>query len=151
MARSIHLYIKAPYSSNKYSTAQSDAEMLRSELCIGCAACANACPFDAIGIVDNSKRVIHFSPEKCGNCSFECNDVCPTRAIERRPDKIALEFEYAFCLECGRRLMRTKKEAEYYAQQLLKMGEKVEFAFICDECKMKRISSVSNKYSGYLI
>lgn len=151
MTRSIHLNVKGPYSSSQYLTTQSDVKMLKVELCIGCTACANVCPFDAIRVVDNSKRTIHFSPENCGNCSFECNEVCPTKAVQGKPDKITLEFEYAHCLECGRKMMWTKKEAEYYAQQLLKMGEKVEFAFICDECKMKKMSSISNRYEGYLI
>ncbi|MDR0249389.1 MAG: RnfABCDGE type electron transport complex subunit B [Oscillospiraceae bacterium] len=51
--------------------------------CIGLASCKNACPFDAIRIVDSIAVV---NPKKCMACG-KCVAVCPKKLIEIVPNK----------------------------------------------------------------
>ena len=52
--------------------------------CIGCSACANVCPADAIEIEDGgTARVVRFMRQACVFCA-SCQDVCPTKAVELR-------------------------------------------------------------------
>lgn len=52
--------------------------------CIGCSACANVCPADAIEIEDAAAtRVVRFMRQACVFCA-SCQDVCPTDAVELR-------------------------------------------------------------------
>jgi len=51
--------------------------------CIGLASCKNACPFNAIKMVDSIAVVIN---EKCSACG-KCVTVCPKKLIEIVPEK----------------------------------------------------------------
>ena len=53
-----------------------------SEECIGCGTCVEACPFDAIDMIDD-KAVIN---DKCTGCGT-CIEVCPVDAIIREEEK----------------------------------------------------------------
>jgi hydrogenase-4 component H len=54
------------------------------EKCIGCSACANVCPADAIEIEDaGAARLVRFMRQACVFCAT-CQDVCPTKAVELR-------------------------------------------------------------------
>lgn len=125
--------------------------MLKIELCIGCGVCAPTCPFEAIRVEDNRNRRILFYPEKCGNCNLECNESCPTKALQGFPSKEILEFELAQCAVCGKKIQYPAKEAEYLAKRLMKIGENAELPFLCDECKRDRLSLASNHYKGYML
>jgi len=66
------------------------------ERCTGCAACAAACPHDAIQINANGRPVIT-DPERCRLC-FTCVGVCPSHARRRygqyvTADQVIHEFE----------------------------------------------------------
>ena len=52
------------------------------EKCVGCGACVQACPHEAIKIDENGKAEI--DQEKCQKCG-KCIEACPMQAIE--PDK----------------------------------------------------------------
>jgi len=124
--------------------------MLKAENCMGCGLCAEACPFNAITVVEGNTRRIVFEPKKCGNCKFECNEVCPVGAIEGMPDGATLTFEHARCRACGKKLPHTLKEVEYVASKLREAKEEDEFAYLCDECKRKRIFEVAWSYEAYV-
>ena len=65
------------------------------EKCIGCSACANVCPADAIEIEDGgTTRVVRFMRQACVFCA-SCQDVCPTKAVELRSG------DAAWCRERG--------------------------------------------------
>lgn len=48
------------------------------ENCTGCAACVDACPTDAIAMVDDKAQI---NEDECTDCGA-CVDECPTGAIE---------------------------------------------------------------------
>jgi formate hydrogenlyase subunit 6/NADH:ubiquinone oxidoreductase subunit I len=54
-----------------------DLPKVNTELCIGCGACVNVCPMNAITVV-NGKATI--SEDKCRNCRI-CQRTCPVEAI----------------------------------------------------------------------
>lgn len=124
--------------------------VLKIENCIGCGLCAKVCPFNAIAVIEGNIRRMVFEPEKCGSCQFECNEACPLGAIRGIPDQAVLTFEYARCRACGRKLPHTLKEAEYMASKLREAGEDDAFAYLCDECKRKRIFDVAWSYEAYV-
>lgn len=58
--------------------------------CIGCGACVNTCPSNALTLVDGGdKRVINYFIGRCIYCG-RCADVCPVNAIT-----VSKEFELA--------------------------------------------------------
>ncbi len=130
--------------------AREGVSVLEVEKCIGCGLCAEACPFNAITVADNSTRRITFEPERCGSCGFECNEACPLGAIRGIPDGVTLTFEFARCRACGRKLPYTVKEAEYMASKLREAGEDDTLVYLCDDCKRKRIFDVARSYEAYV-
>ena len=53
---------------------------VREELCVGCGACVEECPFGAIELVEGKARV---TPAACAGCGI-CQGVCPTGAVVRK-------------------------------------------------------------------
>lgn len=49
------------------------------ETCIGCGACVDSCPVDAITMDDKDKAVVN--SDTCTDCGA-CVDECPVEAIE---------------------------------------------------------------------
>ncbi|MDR2709419.1 MAG: 4Fe-4S binding protein [Elusimicrobiota bacterium] len=54
------------------------AKKIDEGVCVGCGACASACPVSAISQKDDNKYAI--DPDKCIDCGA-CEGVCPTSAI----------------------------------------------------------------------
>ncbi len=64
--------------------------VIDSTKCMGCGACANACPPNALFITETDEAVIlNYFVGRCIFCG-RCADVCPTRAIS-----VSNEFELA--------------------------------------------------------
>lgn len=123
--------------------------------CIACAACAVACPPNAIQMSADAKKGTLTWSINYGRCVFcgRCEEVCPTRAI-----KLSDEFELAVmdkqdleqtctyplqaCAECGA-YYASAKEVDY-AVRILTQGEcadqvmqAVELMGRCPKCKQK--------------
>ncbi|KQC10325.1 MAG: ferredoxin [Candidatus Cloacimonas sp. SDB] len=50
---------------------------INEETCIGCGACIDTCPVEALEMVDDKAKV---DPDKCVDCGA-CIDACPVSAI----------------------------------------------------------------------
>lgn len=123
--------------------------------CIACAACAIACPPNAIQMkIDVGKGLTTWSIN-FGRCIFcgRCEEVCPTKAI-----KLSKEFELAVfdkndleetasyplqkCVECGA-YFASQKEVDYAARILAQDADEDEIrqalALVrtCPDCKRK--------------
>ena len=53
------------------------AAKVNAELCTGCGTCVEACPVEAISLVDDKAKVDEDTCVDCANCVGEC----PTEAI----------------------------------------------------------------------
>ncbi len=137
------------------------------EYCLGCTACANACPSNAINVKmneDKTKLVWEFN---CGRCIFcgRCDEVCPTGAVVLSEqfenavkfDKDNLyergELDLQKCEVCNR-VFTTKRLIAYDVERLKKVGwsdeyleEKIKFIKTCPDCKRKK--SVENIATGF--
>ncbi|ALM75669.1 4Fe-4S dicluster domain-containing protein [Thermococcus barophilus] len=122
--------------------------------CIGCGACVNACPADALLRIDNYEegfREIVLDVGRCIRCA-RCEEVCPNGAIkltrifeaatlDRRDQVEVVRLKLVKCKKCG-------KFADYTERQVLKalqivpkqvieedaLNEKV---WICRDCRRK--------------
>jgi formate hydrogenlyase subunit 6/NADH:ubiquinone oxidoreductase subunit I len=104
------------------------------ERCIACAACAIACPSNAMTIstdLDRGCRTWSFFTGRCIYCG-RCEEVCPTHAITLSPyfelavlDKNDLyeraEYALAACRQCGV-YFAPRKEVDYAAGLLARAG-----------------------------
>ncbi|MBS9778835.1 MAG: 4Fe-4S dicluster domain-containing protein [Campylobacteraceae bacterium] len=128
------------------------------EKCIGCTACGNACPSNAINVKmnqDKTKLVWEFN---CGRCIFcgRCDEVCPTGAVMLSEqfenavkfDKDNLkengELDLEKCEVCDK-VFTTKRLIAYDLQRLKGVGwsdevlkQKAQFIKTCPDCKRKK-------------
>ncbi len=96
------------------------------EKCIGCGACVNACPPDAL-IMEWDKehgiKRLTYNAARCIRCA-RCIEVCPTGAMEpttrfeiatnSKEDLVeVVEHKLAYCEECGEYLDFTERQIEY--------------------------------------
>ncbi len=126
------------------------------ELCIACAACAIACPSNALTMTtDMDQGVITWSLfyGRCIYCG-RCEEVCPTRAIRLSQDfELAVmnkadlfdqaDYRLAACSQCGV-LFAPVKELDYVIallEQASLSGEEFEerkaLLGLCPTCKRK--------------
>jgi hydrogenase-4 component H len=120
-------------------------------LCIGCGACAAACPARAISIRDDRVyRTIEMSLRRCTYCA-QCRDVCPQHAIALTTQfetaspsmddmSITLELKLVLCRQCGapvgteRALARV---AGAMTEQLGVQREALGWLDLCIPCRRK--------------
>ncbi|GAA5179421.1 hydrogenase 4 subunit H [Niveibacterium umoris] len=124
--------------------------------CIACAACAVACPPNALTVKTNTAEGRRTWALNLGRCIFcgRCEEVCPTRAITLSPDfELAVgnkndllqqaTFTLASCVCCGTPFAPAK-EIEYAVALMQASGlpeleveaTRTQFA-TCPDCKRK--------------
>ncbi len=126
------------------------------QLCIACAACAIACPPNALTFttdLDQGYQSWHLFMGRCIYCA-RCEEVCPTGAITLSPNfELAVmnkddlreqaDYQLAACRVCGT-FFAPKKQLDY-ALALLEMSgfseervaEQRALLDVCPECKRK--------------
>jgi hydrogenase-4 component H len=119
------------------------------ETCIGCGACANACPPRLISVQDETDyRHIAFELSRCTYCAC-CRDVCPVDAIVMSPafetatpnrDDLRIELQLLLvrCRECGdvvgtRRGMERVKEI--LAREVNLNLHETNWSSLCIQCR----------------
>jgi len=124
------------------------------ETCIGCTACAQICPSDAITVTEkNGKRILEVWYGKCTFCA-RCEEVCPTDSIKLMeiygtPSSNKFDFmskvehDMVNCSICGN-YFETTKHIEWVIKKVkVKMGETVSltelknYLSMCPECRHK--------------
>jgi formate hydrogenlyase subunit 6/NADH:ubiquinone oxidoreductase subunit I len=117
--------------------------------CIGCGACAVACPPKLIDIKDlDDKRILDFQLGRCTYCA-RCAEVCPTVAITMTPDfelatdnkadlNISVELTMVKCEHCGeafttQRIMH--KLATEVSKELGMEPADMKWLHLCPECR----------------
>lgn len=121
------------------------------ELCIGCGACAMACPSSLITLRDvAARRVVEFALRRCTYCA-QCRDVCPQKAITLSSQfetaspsmddmSIRLELKLVRCKNCGAPV-GTRRELNKIITELIKTStfapETLGWLELCIACKRK--------------
>jgi hydrogenase-4 component H len=126
------------------------------ELCIACAACAVACPSNALTMVTDLDQGLISWCIFYGRCIFcgRCEEVCPTGAIRLSPEfELAVmnkadlfeqsDYQLAACSQCGV-FFSPAKELQYVlalAEQAGLSGQQLEerraLLGLCPTCKRK--------------
>jgi hydrogenase-4 component H len=126
------------------------------EVCIACAACAVACPPNALTITTDPDQGIITWQIFYGRCIYcgRCEEVCPTGALRLTQDfELAVmnkadlydqaDYQLAACTQCGV-LFAPAKELEYVIALLEQAGlsgeeleERRRLLGICPTCKRK--------------
>jgi Ni,Fe-hydrogenase III small subunit/NAD-dependent dihydropyrimidine dehydrogenase PreA subunit len=134
--------------------------VVSSTKCIGCAACANSCPADAIEINDtDADRVVKFNHKDC-ICCATCEEICPSGAVELTcKDKPWFEnketaiskatVELKKCLLCGLPFVSSRQIdwAMERIEEKLRIPKEAHDQFftnssICTDCRRKGFDKV---------
>ncbi|MEW5941146.1 MAG: 4Fe-4S dicluster domain-containing protein [Chloroflexota bacterium] len=122
--------------------------------CMGCGACANACPSRLIVVTDNqNERNFLFELGRCTYCAA-CRDACPQEAIAltslfelATPDTNDLRFHMTFrlarCIECGAPI-NTERVVDVARERLLREGGEHAWLDACPSCRRKAAAQARN-------
>ena len=114
--------------------------------CIGCGACVNVCPSNALTLIDDEdKRILNYFIGRCIYCG-RCADVCPVDAItiskefELATDKIEdlnsrVVHQKSTCCSCGEERVATEKMISYVVSRV-PVSEA--YAHMCSNCRKRR-------------
>ena len=149
-----HPYPKKPMEVDEYYRGKPELEF---EKCMGCGACANACPADAIVVKTLPEKGVREWSIYYGRCIFcgRCQEVCPLSAIvltrefelastSREDLTVNAEFKLAVCSECGGKMDVTDRQIAF-AKAILSCSRELpepeailEAALKCSECRRRR-------------
>ncbi len=113
--------------------------------CIGCGACANACPAHLIRLTDAGEmRTLFFELGRCTFCAA-CRDVCPEKAVTLTQQfelsttstadlDIRLELHLVLCRECGA-VVNTRRAIELVWIKLAPMLGAQPWLDLCPDCR----------------
>ncbi|MEM0326109.1 MAG: 4Fe-4S binding protein [Desulfurococcaceae archaeon] len=74
--------VKYPFEEPLVSPEFRGLIKINAEKCIGCGACVNACPPNALEMIESEdKKILKYYAGRCIFC-WRCVDVCPVKAIE---------------------------------------------------------------------
>lgn len=122
------------------------------EKCIGCGACANACPPRLITLHDeDGYRTLDFNLARCTYCA-RCRDVCPQEALTMTdefetatpsPDDLRITFKLKLvrCRECGAVVATQRSVNKVLAEVPEQMGlaaEAMDWLDLCLQCKREK-------------
>lgn len=118
--------------------------------CIGCGACANACPPRVISLTDDGdERTFFLTMERCTYCA-RCQEICPEKAIglsqefelatnDKHDLTITFRLRLARCSRCGSRFTteRIVRKLEAEAPNLIGVpAGGLRWLEMCPDCRM---------------
>lgn len=126
--------------------------------CIGCGACVNACPPNALEIVETeNSKVLKYYAGRCIFC-WRCVEVCPVKAIEgTREFELATDDPldlHTYVLHTRARCSGCNKPSEPVRLRnyvLTKVPIAEDYAAKCPSCRKKKfVKAVSSRRVGFI-
>ncbi|MBP2018901.1 hydrogenase-4 component H [Symbiobacterium terraclitae] len=117
------------------------------EECVGCGACAAACPARLIALATEGEHMVLSADfTRCTYCA-RCQDVCPTGAFQmtdrfetatadRRNLTLRVVLQAATCASCGRPFA-AERLVRRAAAQAGESGPEVKLLDLCPDCRRK--------------
>jgi hydrogenase-4 component H len=132
------------------------------EKCIGCGACANACPPRLITLHDgDGYRTLDFYLARCTYCA-RCRDVCPQEALTMSDQfetatpslddlHIVIKLKLIYCRECGAVVGTQRSVDKVLAEVPEQLGlpaEEMDWLDLCLDCKREKALRESVPWTG---